>query len=125
MFVALSLTTFCVNCRPETSTIDSINVQDTDDEFIIKKPDSKDPAYDDFIKELYRHDESKTSKSKRSAEDGNGPEKLTVASPDEFKIPAKPAVHEDENYGQFITHLYRHDELKRSRRMIVFRHDIM
>lgn len=126
IFVALSLTTFCVLCHPETSSSAPINVEDTDDEFIIKKPDSKDPAYAEFFEELHRHDEDKSaSKSKRSAEEGNDHEKLTVEAPQEFEIPVKPHEHGDENYDQFLTHLYRHDELKRSRRMIVFRHDFL
>lgn len=113
-----------VNCRPENSTpSDKINVDDTEDEFIIKKPEIKDEAYDKFIDELYQHDHSKKPISKRSAEENIG-EKLTVAAPEEFSIPVKPVAHE-ENYDQFVTHLYRHDELKQSRRrkrMIVFRH---
>lgn len=119
------MTAFSVDCRPEDSSADKLNVEDTDDEFIIKKPDSKAPAYDDFIKELYRHDEGKATKAKRSAEDVDGHEKLAVSSPEEFDIPSKPAGHTDGNYDQFLTHLYRHDELKRSRRMIVFRHEIL
>lgn len=120
--MTLSFTTLCINCRPD-GTSDKLNVEDTDDEFIIKRPDAKDPAYDDFIKELYRHDQDKATKAKRSAEADDGLEKLPVLSPEEFNIPSKPAVHTDEN-DQFITNLYRHDELKRSRRMIVFRHEI-
>lgn len=113
---------FSINCRPENSTpSNKINVDDTDDEFIIKKPEIKDEAYDKFLDELYQHDESKKPKSKRSAEEKAVEEKLTVETPEEFEIPVKP-VEKDENYDKFITHLYRHDELKRSRRMIVFRH---
>lgn len=121
----LSLATFTVFCRPEESTIHSINVEDTDDEFIIHKPASNGPTYDKFLDELYRHDDSKTpiSKTKRNAEEGNGHEKLPVETPEEFNIPLKPEEHQDQNYDQFLNHLYRHDELKRSRRMIVFRHD--
>ena len=114
-----------MNCRPEEPTTDRINVEDTDDEFIISKPASNGPKYDEFLDELYRHDANKTpiSKTKRDAEEGNGHEKLPVETPEEFNIPNKPEEHHDENYDQFLTHLYRHDELKRSRRMIVFRHD--
>jgi DNA polymerase sigma len=112
-----------VNCRPENTPSDKINVEDTEDEFIIKKPEIKDEAYEKFVDELYHHDESKKPKTKRSSDDGEkAGEKLTVEQPKEFEIPVKPVVHEDENYDKFITHLYRHDELKRSRRMIVFRH---
>lgn len=110
-----------VNCRPENSTPgNKINVEDTEDEFIIKKPEIKDETYDKFIDELYQHDESK-KKTRRSAEEKVG-ERLTVETPEEFEIPIKPGNGEDENYDKFVTHLYRHDELKRSRRMIVFRH---
>jgi hypothetical protein len=112
---------FCVNCRPENSTPgNKINVEDTEDEFIIKKPETKDEAYEKFVDELYQHDESKKPKAKRSAEEKVG-ERLTVETPEEFEIPVKPA-HSDENYDKFLAHLYRHDELKRSKRMIVFRH---
>lgn len=97
-------------------------MNDTDDEFIITKPEKKDEAYDKFLDELYQHDEAKKPKSKRNANEENVGEKLTVESPEEFEIPVKPVEHEDENYDKFVTHLYRHDELKRSRRMIVFRH---
>lgn len=110
-----------MDCRPEdTPSSDKINVNDTDDEFVIKKPEIKDQAYDKFLDELYQHDEAKKPKSKRNAE--NVEEKLTVESPQEFEIPVKPVNPGDENYDKFLTHLYRHDELKRSRRMIVFRH---
>lgn len=106
-----------------------INVQDTDDEFIIKKPgqsESKDPAYTEFFDELHRKDDGKTpAKSKRSTDQGNDPEKLAVKLPDEYEIPAKPTETGDENYDQFLTKLYSHDELKRSRRMIVFRHEFL
>lgn len=124
----LSLLTFYVQCRPEEpSKTDTINVEDTDDEFVIKKPVSNGPTYDKFLDELYRHDESKTpiSKAKRNAEEGNDHEKLPVETPEEFNIPAKPDEHQDQNYDQFLSHLYRHDELKRSRRMIVFRHECL
>lgn len=126
MVVILCLTTYyVVQCRPEEATTDRINVEDTDDEFIIKKPASNGPTYDKFLDELYRHDESKTPIARRSAEEGNGHEKLPLETPEEFNIPKKPEEHHDENYDQFLSHLYRHDELKRSRRMIVFRHDIL
>lgn len=118
----LSLTAFSVNCRPENTPSDKIDVNDTDDEFIITKPEKKDEAYDKFLDELYQHDEAKNPKSKRNAEEENVGEKLTVKSPEEFEIPVKPVEHEDENYDKFVTHLYRHDELKRNKRMIVFRH---
>jgi hypothetical protein len=123
IMVVLGLSAILVNCRPEDPRTDTINVQDTDDEFIIKKPDTTDPAYNEFIDELYKHDENKKPKSKRNVEDEEGHVKLTVESPKEFEIPVKPESHTDENYDQFLSHLYRHDELKRSRRMIVFRHD--
>lgn len=114
-----------MNCRPENAEntpSDKINVNDTDDEFDIKKPQIKDQVYDKFLDELYQHDEAKKPKSKRNADGKEVGEKLTVESPEEFEIPVKPVNHEDENYDKFVTHLYRHDELKRSRRMIVFRH---
>jgi hypothetical protein len=106
-------------------------VDDTDDEFVIKKPDSTDPAYNAFLNELYKHDVNKP-KSKREAIDSEQiPEKLTVEVPQQFDIPVKPSVNgnDDTGYGQFLNHLYRHDELKRdsdenhsrSRRMIIFR----
>lgn len=111
-----------MNCRPEDTPSDKINVPDSDDEFIITKPDIKDQAnYDKFLDELYQHDEAKKPKTKRDAEEKVG-EKLTVELPEEFDVPVKPVAHEDEHYDQFLTHLYRHDELKRSKRMIVFRH---
>lgn len=123
--------TLFVHCRPETSppaTGESINVEDTDDEFEIKKPTAKDPKYDDFIDELYRHDEAKKPKSKRDA-DQDGLGKLTIETPAEYEIPAKPSSSADGNYDEFLNHLYRHDELKRieravrAKRMIIFRHE--
>lgn len=115
-----------VDSRPEDppSDKDLINVEDTDDEFIIKKPAKDSFAYDDFIKELYRHDADKATKAKRSAEAADGLGRLPV-SPQEFEIPPKPSAYADQHYDQFLTNLYRHDELKRSRRMIVFRHEFM
>lgn len=131
--MALSLTVLCANGRPDDSKpSDVINVEDTDDEFIIKKPaGASDPSYDKFLEELYRHDEGKKTSTvaaivKREADQEEAaPEKLTVESPEEFDIPVKPALHQDENYDQFLSHLYRHDEQKneRTKRMIVFRHD--
>lgn len=126
----MSLSIFCVDCRPQDPPAALINVEDTDDEFEIKRPDAitdaKDTTtYNDFIKELYRHDADKTTKAKRSAEANDGHGKLPVSPPEEFEIPPKPVAYADQHYDQFLTNLYRHDELKRSRRMIVFRHDIL
>lgn len=129
--MVLSLTALCVNCQTEAASTDVINVEDTDDEFIIKKPQSTDQAYDKFLEELYRHDEGKktAAKSKRDAEveDESSPGKLSVEPPQEFEIPAKPPTHVDGDYDQFLSHLYRNDEQKqtRSKRMIVFRHDFV
>jgi hypothetical protein len=104
-----------------------IDVEDTEDEFVIKKPENAGPVYDQFLEELYQHDQGKnTTKPKRSAdEEEKNSEKLTVEAPEEFDIPVKPALNVDDNYDQFLTHLYRHDEEKRTRqkRMIVFRHE--
>lgn len=125
----MSLTAISANCRPETEQPPAtIDVDETEDEFIIKKPTSTDQKYDDFIKELYRNDGNKQgAKSKRSAADEV---QLTVESPNEYEIPAKPS-NTNGQYNEFLSELYRHDELKkrssrslkRSRRMIVFRHD--
>lgn len=123
----MSLTAFLADCRPETEQPPAtIDVEETDDEFIIKKPTSTDQKYDDFIKELYRKDENKQgAKSKRNAP---AEVPLTVESPNEYEIPSKP-LNTDGQYDDFLSELYRHDELKkrssrslkRSRRMIVFR----
>lgn len=109
-----------------SSPSNPINVEDTDDEFIIKKPVNTNHLTEEFIDELYKHDEAKKPKEKRETKEAidADAEKLTVESPKEFEIPVKPVLGQSENYDQFINHLYRHDELKkRSRRMIVFRHD--
>lgn len=101
-------------------------MEDSEDEFIIKKPTSTDQKYDDFIKELYRKDENKQgTKSKRSTP---AEALLTVESPNEYEIPAKPSTT-DGQYDEFLSELYRHDELKkrssrslkRIRRTLVFR----
>ena len=41
-----------------------VTVEDTPDEFIIKRPTKNDPSYDEFLTYLYRNDKAK-SKSKR------------------------------------------------------------
>jgi hypothetical protein len=117
------LTTFCCEGRPQSADenkSDTVNVQDTDDEFVIKKPDSVDPKYTDFLDELYKHDNEKQSaKSKRDVN-----EKINIEESQlEFDVPKKPlATVPSENYDKFLSELYRHDELKRNKRMIVFRY---
>lgn len=81
--------------------------------------------------ELYKHDVQKP-KTKREAIAGEQiPDKLTVDIPQQFDIPVKPTVNgnDESGYGQFLSNLYRHDQLKvdtdknheRKRRMIIFR----
>lgn len=102
---------------PQNSSDALINVKDSEDEFIIKKPDSlSDPEYNKFLEELYRQDSGKHQKiSKRSSDQEHLP-----LNPDEFDIPDKPK-NEDKNYESFVKELYRQDTLKRNKRMIVFR----
>ncbi|CRK90606.1 CLUMA_CG004308, isoform A [Clunio marinus] len=117
ILMVICLMAFNVNCRPEnSSSSDVINVEDTDDEFIIKKPTSMGPAYQQFLDELYRHDlkKAKIPKAKRNAEDDPAFNKLTVESPNEFDIPVKPPLGTNENYDQFLSHLYRKDEAKKN-----------
>lgn len=105
---------------PQNSSNDAlIDVEDTDDEFIIKKPASQnDPEYNKFLEELYRQDGGKQqTRSKRNSDDEHLP--LPIL-PDEFDIPDKPKS-EDKNYESFVKELYRQDTLKRNKRMIVFR----
>ena len=110
-----------VLCRPDDDSKPAlIGVEDTEDEFVIKKPETENPAYNEFLDELYKHDDEKKSKSKRDTNDAD--EKLTVEIPEEFEMLLQPPRGQ-ENYDEFVDHLYRHDELKRSRRMIVFRHE--
>lgn len=45
-------------------------IEDTPDEFLIKKPVNKDKNYDDFLSFLYRHDKNK-SKAKREVHSDN------------------------------------------------------
>lgn len=63
------LSTFYCDARPSDDKqhhTNPIDVHDTDDEFVIKKPQSEDPKYTDFLDELYKHDnEKQPSKSKR------------------------------------------------------------
>lgn len=115
------MTTFC-NCRPQNGDdkTDLINVHDTEDEFVIKKPDSADPKYTDFLDELYRHDTAKKdSKSKRDISDAskNIPEKVPIET-NTFDI---KAITTDENNTNSLSHLYRNDNSKRNKRMIIFR----
>ena len=124
LLLAYQLTIFAVcECRPSsTDKPDTVNVQDTDDEFVIKKPQTVDAKYTDFLDELYRHDKTKTaSKSKRDASD-----KIDIdESKLQFDVPQKPLESvKSEDYDKFLSELYRHDELKRSKRMIVFRYTL-
>ncbi|KAG5681503.1 hypothetical protein PVAND_010930 [Polypedilum vanderplanki] len=119
------LTTFLCESRPQSddgkkADVDGINVQDTDDEFVIKKPESTDQKYTDFLDELYKHDSEKQgTKSKRDVSD-----KIDIdESKAQFDIPKKPlATVNSADYDKFLGELYKHDELKRSERMIVFRY---
>lgn len=45
-----------------------VTVEDTPDEFIIKRPTQNNPGYNDFLNYLYRNDKAK-SKSKREITD--------------------------------------------------------
>lgn len=108
-------------------TVDKLNVQDTDDEFVIKKPQHQDPHYKDFIDTLYRHDHVKNSeKTKRETA-----ENLPVEDANEYVIPEKPQSGVDENYDKFISHLYSQDtekqvnqtNLHRQKRALLFRHE--
>jgi hypothetical protein len=120
-----------VQCRPEEETKEKpqselLDVADTDDEFIIKKPANVDPKYQDFLDELYRHDDVKNSEKKTKRET----ETIPVDDPKEYIIPEKP-VNGDENYDKFISELYSHDDAKklrepkltRQKRMLIFRHE--
>jgi hypothetical protein len=111
------LTTFS-RCDDKVGTI---NVKDTDDEFTINKPNNSDPKYKEFLTELYRHDKAKEQKG-NVKRDTSAHEKVNIEDPKAFDIPAKPAA-KDEKYGSFLSHLYRHDDLKRSKRMIVYRYN--
>lgn len=124
------LITSHVYCRPEEELKDSqsdlLNVTDTDDEFIIKKPVNVDPKYQEFLDELYRGDKEKNVEKKTKRET----ETIPVDNPKEYIIPEKP-VNGDENYDKFISELYSHDEAKklrdskltRQKRMLIFRHE--
>lgn len=122
------MTIFHCDCRPQnddkSDTNKPLDVKDTEDEFVIKKPsdaDLTDPKYSDFLDELYRNDKSKQSaKTKRDVS-----EKIAVENPKgELDIPNKPLSSVDPaSYDRFISHLYANDKLKREKRspMIVFR----
>lgn len=111
------------------ANIEKLDVTDTEDEFIIKKPSNDDPKYKDFLDELYRKDNVKNSdkKTKREAEE------LPVEDAKEYVIPEKPQSGINESYDKFISHLYSQDSekkvhqqptsLHRHKRMLIFRQE--
>ncbi len=59
---------------------DLLNVDDTPDEFVFKKPSGTDKTYDDFLENLYKGDATKTSsKVKREVENAGEVENLSFA----------------------------------------------
>lgn len=115
----------------QQANVEKLDVQDTDDEFIIKKPSKVDPKYKDFLDELYRKDNVKNAdkKTKREAEAVKAP----VEDAKEYVIPEKPQSGVNENYDKFISELYSHDaekqvnqqptKLHRQKRMLIFRRE--
>jgi hypothetical protein len=99
------------NCRPQT---DKLDVHDTDDEFVIKKPEHTDNKYTDFLDELYKHDTEKQSATPKSKRDTNNPNSFDVYSPHQQQ--------QDPIMEQIVSHLIVDDELKRRKRSILFRY---
>lgn len=99
------MVTFC-NCRPQN---DKIDIKDTSDEFVITKPESTDPKYTDFLDELYKGDQAKQpAKSKRD----------TYALDDKILYDYLNSF--DDTPVEIVSH--QHAELKRNKRMILFRY---
>lgn len=107
-----------------------IDVQDTDDEFVIKKPQQvNQPQYKEFLDTLYRQDSVKNSDKKTKRETAD---ELPVEDAMEYVIPEKPKSGVDENYDKFISNLYSQDtekhvsqqsNLHRQKRALIFRHE--
>lgn len=106
-----------INCRPQN---DKLDIQETDDEFVFKKPDNTDSKYTDFLDELYKHDtEKKSATSTKTKRDlGSQDDKIFFDDPNLFD--------KNENthptMEKIVSHLYQSDEFKRSKRMILFRY---
>lgn len=101
------------NCRPQN---DKIDIHDTDDEFVIKKPQNSDPKYTDFLDELYKHDSAKQSASPKSKRDLNTQDdKIMFDDPNLF-YDTQPIMEKT------VSQLYQSNEFKRSKRMILFRY---
>lgn len=99
------------NCRPQN---DKLDVHDTDDEFVIKKPENSDPKYTDFLDELYKHDSAKQSASPKSKRD------LNLNTQDDKIMFDDPNLFYDTE--KTVSQLYQSNEFKRSKRMILFRY---
>ena len=101
------------NCRPQN---DKLDIHDTDDEFVIKKPDNTDPKYTDFLDELYKHDSAKQSASPISKRDlSTQDDKIMFDDPNLF-YDTQPIMEKT------VSQHYQSNEFKRSKRMILFRY---
>jgi hypothetical protein len=101
------LVTLC-NCRPQN---DKIDIHDTSDEFVITKPESTDPKYTDFLDELYKKDQEKQpAKSKRD----------TYAQDDKIIYDYLNSFDDTPIVEEIVSH--HHIEMKRGKRMILFRY---
>lgn len=101
------------NCRPQN---DKLDIHDTDDEFVIKKPDNVDTKYTDFLDELYKHDTAKQSATpSKSKRDLSGQDdKILFDDINSFDDETQPLIE------KIVSH--HSDEIKRSKRMILFRY---
>lgn len=107
------MSTLYCESRPadEPKKHDPIDVHDTDDEFEIKKPESTDQKYTEFIDELYKHDTNKKpSKTKRD---------LSKVSEASIHAELKSLdITEQLAYENILDN----DDVNRGRRMIIFRY---
>lgn len=108
IFFLCCFVTFCT-CRPQN---DKIDIKDTSDEFVINKPESTDPKYTDFLDELYKKDQAKQPAPKSKRDTRTYDEKFAYDYLNSFD---DTAVMEE-----IVSHQYA--ELKRSKRMILFRY---
>ena len=104
------MSTFYCDCRPADDKKDTnpIGVKDTEDEFVITKPETVDAKYTDFIDELYKHDnEKKAGKSKR-----------------DLSNVSEASIHDESiSFDLAVNEIIRDNEdEKRGRRMLVFRY---
>lgn len=113
------------DCRPQQT--DKLDIHDTDDEFVIKKPENTDTKYTDFLDELYKHDTEKQSAAPKSKRDTSNHDELLVDQNSYDMYPSQQQQQQEAIMEQIVSHLIEKEEeddneFKRRKRSILFRY---